>query len=303
MKIFDIIEELGKVDPELNETLSPRRAAIKNISSFGSKIAVAALPFALGNLFNSAYGQNVTPISSTGASVTDILNFALKLKYLEVAFYNKGLSTVGLIPTGDVAAITTIAAQETAHVALLQSMLGSAAVAQTTQGQNGVYDFTASNFSTVTAKFATVFSNYDTFLAVANIFEDTGVRAYKGQVPNLVGQQTALTTVLKIHSVEARHAAEIRQLRKARGGTAASLKPWISGSASVTNDTAIGVNADAYYIRENNVTQFGYSVTGLPNSAITTSAANISITAAIEAFDEPLLMTEVLADLLAFGVI
>jgi hypothetical protein len=72
--------------------LNPRRAAIKNITSFGSKVAVAAMPFALGTLFKKAYGQ-------TPSSVVDVLNFALTLEHLEAGFYNKGTAAPGLIPS------------------------------------------------------------------------------------------------------------------------------------------------------------------------------------------------------------
>src|ERR1700712_281638 len=124
MNIFSIIEEIEKVDPEMNERFSPRRDAIKNLTGIGSKIALAALPFALGSLFNKAYGQ------TTVGDVTGTLNFALKLEYLEAAFYNTALNATGLIPAADLAAFQTIAAHENAHVKFLQTVLGSAAVAQ-----------------------------------------------------------------------------------------------------------------------------------------------------------------------------
>jgi hypothetical protein len=301
MNIFNIIEEIEKVDTNVNEGLSPRRAALKNLTGFGSKVAVAALPFALGAFFNKGYGQNVTPVPTNGAAVNDILNFVLKIKYLEAALYAKGLATTGLIPVGDVAAITTIATQENAHVAFLQSVLGSAAVAQNTQGTAGVYDFTGA-FIVGPAKFPTVFTNYDTFLSVANILEDTGIRAIKGQIPNLIGNQSALNNIFKIHSVEGRHAAEIRQIRKAR--TVASLKPWISANITGSNtDTGIGTAADAFYAGETNGSQLGYTVSGFVNSAITTSTTNISTNAALEAFDEPLTMAVVLPLVAIFGVV
>jgi len=295
MNIFKIIEEIEKVGPEANETIAPRRAALKNLTGLGSKVATAALPFALGAFFNKAYGQNVTPVSSNGAAANDILNFVLKLKYLEAAFYAKGLATTGLIPAGDVPVITTIANQETAQVAFLQSALGSAAVVQTTQGTAGVYDFTG------TAKFPTVLTNYDTFLSVANVLKDTGVHAMKGQIPNLQGNQSALTTVFKLHSVEARHAAQIRQMRKAR--TVASLKPWISANLTGSaNDTGIGASVDAYYVGETNIVQLGYTMTSFVNSAITTATTNLSTNASIEAFDEPFTMAAILPLVAIFGV-
>jgi len=58
--------------------------------------------------------------------------------------------------------------------------------------------------------------------AVAQTLEDTGVAAYKGQAPRLTGGGELLTTALRIHSVEARHAAELRRIRGFDRGTVLS---------------------------------------------------------------------------------
>jgi hypothetical protein len=76
---------------------------------------------------------------------------------------------------------------------------------------------------------------------------------------------------LDIHSVEARHASEIRRLRGQKG--------WVSGNMTS------GVPA-AIYAGEDNVTQGGVDVT----TVTTISAAYI-----MECFDEPLTMDQVLA--------
>jgi len=76
-----------------------------------------------------------------------------------------------------------------------------------------VFDFSGGN-GTMLGPFATVFTNCNVFLAVAQTFEDTGVRAYKGRAGELVGGGDLLTAALQIHSVEARHAAHIRLMRK-----------------------------------------------------------------------------------------
>jgi rubrerythrin len=55
-------------------------------------------------------------------------------------------------------------------------------------------------------------------LALAQAFEDTGVRAYKGQAANLMSKPDLLTAALQIHSVEARHASEVRRLRGQKDG-------------------------------------------------------------------------------------
>jgi hypothetical protein len=278
MNLLSIIEEIDKVDPEFKDRISPRRAAIKNITSFGSKVAVAALPFAFSTLFKKAYGQTPT------TSVTDTLNFALKLEYLEAAFYNAGVASNLGFSASEKAYLVTIQGHENAHVKFLQGVLGAAAVAQSTQGTNGVYDFTAKG------TFPTVLSNVDIFFAVAQAFEDTGLRAYKGQAPNLLGQQVPLTAALNIHSVEARHASAIRQIRRMRG--AATTKPWITGA----NDTGIAAVA-GNYAGEDNVSQGGVTITSLPGVS-----GSVAVNAATESFDEPLTAAQVVVLVAPFGV-
>jgi hypothetical protein len=268
MNLFNVIDEIQQVDPEFQDRISPRRDAIKNMSSFGTKIAVAALPLAFTTLFRKAYGQTAT------SSVTDVLNFALTLEYLEAYFYNQGLAQANLIPAADKGYFTTVAGHENAHVAFLKSVLGNAAVSSPT------FDLTAKG------TFSDVLTNYNTYLAVAETFEDTGVRAYKGQAGFLLGNQVVLTAALQIHAVEARHASAIRYLRASKG---VSIKPWISGSATVFNDTGIAA-VNASYAGENNTVQGGVDITTL--NAV---SGKTSITAAIEAFDEPLDKASVLA--------
>ncbi len=280
MNLLNIIEEIEKVDPEFNDRISPRRAAIRNITSFGTKVAVAALPFAFTTLFKKAYGQTA-PVS-----VADVLNYALKLEYLEAAFYNQGATSSLAFSNTEKSYVATIRGHENAHVTFLKNALGNAAVAQSTQGVNGVYDFTAGG------TFSTVFTSVDTYFAVAQALEDTGVRAYKGQAANLQKDANALTAALNIHSVEARHAAAVRQIRRMRGGAGASTKPWITGA----NDTGItAVNGN--YAGEDNVTQGPVTITSLDGVG-----AKISVNAATESFDEPLTMAQVVALVTPFGV-
>lgn len=262
MNLLSIFNEIQQVDPEFNERISPRRAAIKSMTGIGSKIALTALPLALGSLLQKAYGQ------TQPTDVNGILNFALTLEYLEAEFYTKGVAASGLIPAGTpaVAALTQIRDDENKHVAFLKSVLGNNAVAKPN------FDFTAKG--TFPDPFAA--GNYDVFLALAQAFEDTGVRAYKGQAPNLLGNKTVLQAALNIHSVEARHASHIRQMRKARG---ANLKPWITGK----DLGGIPSAAQPVYNGEENTTQAGINITGISASGVT-----ISADAATESFDEPL---------------
>ncbi|MES2278825.1 MAG: ferritin-like domain-containing protein [Bacteroidota bacterium] len=282
MNLSGIIEEIEKVDPEFQDRISPRRDAIKNMTGFGSKIAIAALPFALNALFKKAYGQ--TP----SAAVLTTLNIALRLEYFEAAFYKTGLAATGLtIPAADRTSILApISAHEAAHVTFLKTVLGANALAAPSDTS---YDFTAGN------TFPTVFSNYDIFLAVAETLEDTGVRAYKGQAGVLLKEQVYLTAALNIHSVEARHASAVRYLRRTRG---ANIKPWITSTATLGNDTTLSA-VDGNYAGENLSVQATVDITKLPGA---TAGSTISLSAATEAFDEPLTTAQVVALVTPFGV-
>ena len=270
MNILNILDEIEKVDGEIYERINPRRAAMKDFFNMGKKVAVAAVPLALGSMFKKAYGQ------STPTQVNEVLNFALTLEYLEYAFYDNAVKVSGLIPSGaPIGAITTIRNHELAHVNLLKGALGSAARTALVFDN---FDFTAGG------TFPTVFSDYVTFLKVATAFEDTGVRAYKGQA-TVLKKNAVLTTALQIHSVEARHASHLRQMLAANGAT--GLKPWISlGAGGVSNDTGIAA-VDPVYARENTTSQLGINIVGINgNSSITAAAA-------AESFDEGLSKAEV----------
>lgn len=278
MKIINILEEIEKVDGDIYDRLSPRRKSMKDFFAFGSKVAITAMPFAIGSMFKKAYGQTVP------AGVIAVLQYALTLEHLEAAFYVQGFN-LAPIPAGDPKnAIQAIRDSETKHVTFLQNVITAAGT--TPVAAKAVYDFTAKG------AFATVFTNYATFLAVAQVLEDTGVRAYKGRAGELLGQKVYLTAALGIHAVEARHAAKIRYMRRVNG-QAPTNKSYISGQ----NDTGIAA-VDGNYggaTPEGTVMQAGIAITNINGQAI-------SATAAAEAFDEPLTVNEVLALVAPFGV-
>ncbi|MCL7989303.1 ferritin-like domain-containing protein [Sphingobacterium sp. lm-10] len=268
MNLQNIFESISQVDPEFNERISPRRQAIRNMFNLGQKVSLAALPLAVTALFNKAYGQ------SAPTDVNGVLNYALTLEYLEAEYYTIGASRAGLIPSGAARdAIITIRDHEVAHVEFLKSVLQGNAVSKPT------FDFTAGG------AFANVFSDYDTFLALAQAFEDTGVRAYKGQAGILKGNRVVLTAALQIHSVEARHAAHVRSMRRARGGAAANQRPWITGA----NDSGIGAAVDPVYAGEDNLIQGGVDITTL-----TGVSGRFTPAIATQSFDEPLTAPAVL---------
>lgn len=246
---------LDAFDPEIAERFVSRREAVTKLGKLGAGFALASIPVSLGLFSTASFGKGNNP-----QAVNDVLNFALTLEYLESEFYNMGLAASGLLNNPERAVFAQIAKHENAHVAFLKGALGSAAVAKPQ------FDFTAGG------NFPDVFTNSQTFTALAQGFEDTGVRAYKGQAENLMSDDLLLTAALQIHSVEARHAAEVRRLRGKKG--------WITN-----NETDVQALA-AVYAGDEIVTQGGVNLVTLTGL----SAARVS-----EAFDEPMAMNDVLA--------
>lgn len=196
---------LSAIEPELADTIvKGRRDMFAKYAKAAGIMTSAPLVLALAS--NQAFGQALPKV------IEDTLNFALTLEYLEAAFYDQGNKS-GVVPSKYRAVFRTIGQHENAHVKLLKGVLGSAAVKAP-----GV-DFTAGG------KYADVFSNFDTFLTLSQTFEDLGVAAYKGQAGNLMGSKEVLTVALQIHSVEARHASEVRRIGLKFGWDSAFDKP------------------------------------------------------------------------------
>ncbi|MGI4884144.1 MAG: ferritin-like domain-containing protein [Janthinobacterium lividum] len=301
MDLFQIIDDIAKVDPEVYDRFDARRAVFRNFLGFGKKVTAAALPLAVSSLFNKAYGQTATldPI------VVATLNLALQLEYLEYYYYDTALNSSGLLVGDQVAAFTIIRNDERLHINTLRGVLGAAAIADPTRAG---FDYTTSqnkSRSPLVPAFANLggtaspttgtFTDNATFLLVAQNFVDTGVRAYKGGAANLISQKDILEAALNIHSVEARHSSRIRSFRRGGIQSATAPKSWITpdetpgtllpnngvaGAPAMVSPYAAGADA-TMFPAENNTTQAGTAVQSLAPSGG-------SATAGAEAFDEPL---------------
>ena len=211
MNLSNIFQEIENVDEEIYDRVDQRRDVVKNFFKFGSKVALASMPVALGGLLNKAYGR-------VPGRILDILNFALTLEHLEYRFYETAMNTPNLLPAKD--NLNIIRDHERAHVKFLQDTITQSGGTPVAEGK---YDFTAKG------TFPNVFTDYKEFLSVAQAFEDTGVGAYKGQASNIKRSNDILEAALRIHSVEARHAAHIRFVRL-KSGYDAAVRPWIIGN-------------------------------------------------------------------------
>lgn len=280
MNFNNILQEIEKTDPEVYEKVSGRRNILK---SFGSKVALAALPLALGSMFKKAYGQ-------TTGTVISALQFALELEYLEYNFYHTGNNTgsnttATLVPAADRPGFLMIENDEKMHINFLRTTIDTLGAVPFTPNHYTGDPITGNPYSPPSYDFTihgsnSVFSDYATFLDYAIAFEDTGVRAYQGQIPNLLSNTNGvLTAALQISTVEARHASFIRTIRRFYNTPTYQygMKPWI------TTNFPPAVALQANYLGEDNTVQRGIDITSLAGYSGNISAAN-----AAEAFDEPL---------------
>ena len=134
-----------------------------------------------------------------GAGDVGVLNYAYALEQLEAAFYAQVVATPYANITADESAyFTAIAKHEAIHRDFFKAAISAAAPGK------AIGNLTP-DFSKVT------FTDRSSVLATAKTFEDLGVAAYNG-AGKLLESSDYLLLAGKIVSVEARHAAVIRDL-------------------------------------------------------------------------------------------
>jgi hypothetical protein len=202
----NLIDELTSASPN-------RRSFLKKVGIATAAIGTSAIVGA-----STAEAQTTTEL--------DILNFALNLEYLEAEFYTyaitgKSITSFGIgidgkatgansasggtttggsqvkfnnnnVLSHDVAA--EIGSDERAHVVLLRSALGAAAVAKPNLNLNAL---------------GIGFGNQTDFLKVARILEDIGVTAYSGAA-GMLKTPGIITTAARLLAAEAEHVGSIR---------------------------------------------------------------------------------------------
>lgn len=293
MDFFKIIDQLSEVDADVLGRFDSRRAVFGSLATAAKRSALAATPLFLGALFQKAYaGTTSTPV--------EVLQYALTLELFEQDFYAKVKASTPYAgaSAADKAAIDQIKAHEDAHVTLLKGAITGLGGTPVTSAP-----FKSSVFATLTTFNGPGATSQ---LAIAQLLEDTGVRAYKGRAGELLGTEL-LTTALKIHSVEARHAAKIRLMR--------GQKPWVNSgddlaahpvytngvTGPTSTTTPFGYGIPAYDAtkpspREDNTTQSGVLLTTGLGTTYTAADAAAS-------FDEYLQAAEVIDASRAGGLI
>ena len=130
-----------------------------------------------------------------GSGDIGVLNYAYALEQLEAAFYTQVIaSPYAGMTDAEKTILTDIRDHEIIHRDFFKAALGDKAIKGLTP-----------NFTTID------FTKRDSVLGAAKLFEDTGVAAYNG-AGKLIKDGAYLLLAGKIVSVEARHAAVIRDL-------------------------------------------------------------------------------------------
>jgi hypothetical protein len=170
-----------------------KKAGLAGGAMIGGGAVLSAL--APNALAASQFGR---PPAKFGKGDIGVLNYALTLEYLEAAFYNG--ATAAKLPLSAQAAVflETVTKDENEHVKFLKKALGKKAVAEPK------FDFKGAN------------TNAETFMATAEVLENTGVHAYSGQALN-IKTPAYVKAAVSILTIEARHASVIGLLNGSKG--------------------------------------------------------------------------------------
>ena len=227
-------KKIGNILEETFNTPVHRKKFLKYTAISGG----AAFLFALDGCKKS----DTAPAGAidVGSGDIGILNFAYALEQLEAAFYIKVNAAFYTNATAaEKSLLTDIMNHEITHRDFFKAALGSKAI------------------STLQFNFSSVdFTSRASVLGTAKALEDTGVSAYNG-AGKYIADPNYLTLAGKIVSVEARHAAAIRDL----------LNPK---SADFAGDDVVSPTTGLDFSRTPNSTTGGPSIVATANTFLTT---------------------------------
>ncbi|MGI4833956.1 MAG: ferritin-like domain-containing protein [Janthinobacterium lividum] len=192
-----LLQEQPPVKADLDR---PLYAPIKRRSFFmyaGATAGATALVLA----GCSKNDDNTPGLIDVGSNDAGILNYAYALEQLEAAFYAQVKTSAYYSASGTPAAFKQVFDDLALHEAIHRDFLKAALTANNiTPLKDLTPDFSSIDFTTANG-----------ILTAARTFEDTGVAAYNG-AGRYITDNTYLGLAGKIVSVEARHAALIRDM-------------------------------------------------------------------------------------------
>lgn len=192
--------------------MATRRKFLKALGVGGSIVLMPSVFAACDNSDDSAITGPSGSASLNLSTDVGILNYAFALEQLEAAFYTAVVASAAFsgMTAEQKEVMTDLRAHEVAHREFLRAALGSSAI--------GDLALNSANVATTVASTAAILKN-------AEAFEDLGVSAYNG-AGKYLQDANYLLLAGKIVSVEARHAAAIRDLREglSLAGTAAGTR-------------------------------------------------------------------------------
>jgi len=209
-----------------------RRGFLKMLGLGGSIVLLPSV-FAACSDDDDMTGTGGTngPVTLNLSTDTGILNYAYALEQLEAAFYTAVVATSGFatFTAEQQEVFGDLRNHEVVHREFLKAALGGNAI--------GALALNATTVGAATA-------NITSILQTAQTFEDLGVAAYNG-AGKYLGDASLLTLAGKIVSVEARHAAAIRDMRDALGtrGTSAQYTAF-AGDDVVAVATGLDVKLE-----------------------------------------------------------
>jgi Ferritin-like domain len=181
-----------------------RRDFLRAMGVGGSIVLLPSLFAACGSDDTVTGTNNNTTYTLDLSNDTGILNYAYALEQLEAAYYTAALTSAGFaaLSAAEQEVLTDLQKHEVIHREFFKTVLGSAAIP-------------AISFNTTTV--GTLTANRTVLLSTSQLLEDTGVSAYNGAGKYLTSAANLLVAG-KIVSVEARHAAAIRDIRDGANG-------------------------------------------------------------------------------------
>lgn len=182
-----------------NELITPSEPTLESGVSRRKFLTIAGIGIVAASTIASCKKDDAPVITDgtidLGSGDIGILNYAYALEQLEAAFYSTVVSSFYTgASVAEMARLQEIRDHEIAHREFFKNALGSKAIPALE------VDFSKIDFK-----------NRDSVLGTAKAFEDLGVSAYNG-AGKLIVSADYLLLAGKIVSVEARHAAYIRDI-------------------------------------------------------------------------------------------